>query len=134
MNKVILVLDDDPAIRELIQTLLEDTDCEGYGLSTTKHLLEAVERFKPLVIFIDILIRNPGAPTMEDRLNDGWQAAELIKGYAPHIPLVMFTASREAIREFKVTPRGSLFDAVLAKPFDVKELDAILDGICEAIS
>lgn len=132
MSKVILVIDDDPTIRELVKLLLDDTDCEAYSLSTPTHLTETVDRVRPRAALIDIVIRNPA--TGASSVADGWHAAQVIHDHAPEIPLVMFTASRQALTEFGVTERGSLFAAVLAKPFDVDQLNAVLDGICEAIS
>jgi CheY-like chemotaxis protein len=55
MNRSILIVDDDPMIRKLIATTLEDVS--GYRLQEASNGVEAVQRAvegKPEIVFLDV--------------------------------------------------------------------------------
>ncbi len=112
-HRPILVVDDDPAIRELIEQALGD---EGYAVLTAEHgaaALQIVASTTPAVILLDMRM-----PVM-----DGWTFARHYRAaYQPAAPIVVCTAARDAGE--RAAQIGA--DGTLAKPF---RLDDLLDTV-----
>ena len=109
----ILVVDDDPGIRELIELTLSD---EGYEVITAANgaaALEMVNRHPPAMILLDMRM-----PVM-----DGWEFAQSYRrNPGPHAPIVVVTAAQEAGERAAQIQA----DGVLPKPFRLTELlDAV---------
>ena len=113
MSRVV-VCEDDPMIRKLVQTALRSTTHEVHIAENGKDGLELIERFRPDVVFSDVAM-----PEM-----DGFAMADAMRarGELAHIPIVFMTASvqREQVEEcFRHGAAGHL-----AKPFTMAELRA----------
>ena len=83
-GKKILIVDDEPGIREMLSDFLRP---KGYEILTAENGLEALEKaaqFLPNLIFLDIMM-----PKM-----DGWQALVQLRELEAtrDIPVVMLTA------------------------------------------
>ncbi len=111
---LVLVVDDEPDIRELIQINLEGA---GYRVATAgsgEEALEAVGREAPDAIFLDVMM--PGV--------DGWKVLEQLKAGSEHdlskIPVFMVTG----MSEFEHRLRGGIEGALryITKPFEPTEL------------
>jgi len=106
----VLVVDDDPAIRQVIALALGD---EGYEVDVAadgRAALAAIARHHPDLILLDM--KMPGA--------DGWEFVRHYRArYERQAPIVVLTAAPD------VAERGEAVHAAayLAKPFD---LDALL--------
>src|SRR5512133_3558856 len=110
----ILAVDDDDAIRDIVQIVLED---EGYRVVLARDGAEALELLKvmqPQLILLDM--RMP-------RVN-GWEFAERY-GRLPghHVPIVVMTAGRDA--SLVASDIGARYH--LDKPFDVDDLLHLID-------
>ena len=108
-TRFVLVVDDDEAIREFVETALSD---EGYEVMTAQHgaaALGLIEQRQPAVILLDMRM-----PVM-----DGWQFAQAYREQpGPHAPIIVVTAAREASeRAAQIGAEG-----VLPKPFRLVEL------------
>jgi CheY-like chemotaxis protein len=104
----ILVVDDDPDIRELVTLILQG---EGYAVRVACHGVEAlalIEQEPPACLLLDM--RMP--------LLDGWGVAQALQGRGSRLPIVTMTAARDARRWAEEI--GA--DAYLAKPFDLDDL------------
>lgn len=108
----ILVVDDDVAVRSLMETLLEE---EGYTVRLAKNgreALEAIHQQRPALVLLDLMM-----PEM-----DGWQFLETLQeenGTAViSLPIVLLSASREVA----VTARKYNVKAFLTKPFELEKL------------
>lgn len=116
-GRPILVVDDDPAIRRMVRDALVD---DGYAVveaADGSQALEVVGHADPRLVLLDM--RMPGL--------DGWGFARLYRERAtPPAPLVVMTAARDALAWGQEV--GA--DAVLTKPFELADLDAILDRFC----
>ncbi len=110
MSKI-LIVDDDPNIRELIRLFLQD---EGFDASEATDGIDALSRletFKADLVILDIMMPNM----------DGWElCAELRKYY--DLPLLMLTVNGETSQKVKGFQLGT--DDYLVKPFDPLELVA----------
>jgi CheY-like chemotaxis protein len=105
-----LVVDDDPAIREVVSEALED---EGYEVVTAgdgAEALAAAQQHQPEVILLDM--RMP--------VVDGWEFARRYQQTpGPHASIVVMTAAQDAPKWCRQV-NG---DGCLPKPF---EIDALL--------
>lgn len=110
----ILVADDEPVNRALIQRRLER---EGYHVLTARNGSEAVEQARaslPDLVILDVMM-----PEM-----DGMDACRLLKeSEATHdIPVIFLSARDET--EMKVSGLGLGADDYISKPFEAEELIA----------
>jgi two-component system chemotaxis response regulator CheY len=109
----ILVVDDDESIRQFIEMALAD---RGYEVITAEHGRAALERIAtapPDLILLDMRM-----PVM-----DGWVFAEAYrKSPAPHAPVVVLTAARDA----EQSALQIVADAYLPKPFDLRSLHELV--------
>lgn len=105
----VLVVDDDPTIRQFIQMALEG---DGYEVTTAEHGREALDSVRtapPGVILLDLRM-----PVM-----DGWAFTRAYhETPPPHAPIVVLTAARDAAESAGQVAA----QAFLAKPFKLREL------------
>jgi two-component system, OmpR family, response regulator MtrA len=111
----ILVVDDDPAIRQLLTDVLE---MEGYEVTLAVDGIAAVRAVKgasPDFVVLDVMM--PGL--------DGFEVLSTIRAQGGEpVPVLMLTAAAEADADARAWANG--VDFYLAKPFSP---DAILDLI-----
>ncbi|HET6380841.1 MAG TPA: response regulator [candidate division Zixibacteria bacterium] len=108
MNHPILVVDDDPAIRDAVRDVLE---MEGLPVETAADGSEALVKITaraPRLVLLDM--RMPGL--------DGWGFARELRAAGIELPVVVMTAAADARRWAEEI--GAV--AVMAKPFGVGEL------------
>jgi two-component system, NtrC family, response regulator AtoC len=116
-NPRILVVDDEPGVRESVRVALRD----GFVVTTVESGDEALRRIEiehPSAVLLDILM--PGV--------DGITTLERIKGLAPDLPVVMLTATRTLKTAVTAMKLGA-YDYI-QKPFEVDELRAVLGNAC----
>jgi two-component system, OmpR family, response regulator len=107
----ILIVDDDPHIRELVRVFLQN---EGFDIAEAADGLEALAKLEALKA--DLVILDVMMPNM-----DGWELChELRTSY--DIPLLMLTAKGETAQKIKGFQLGT--DDYLVKPFEPLELVA----------
>ena len=113
-KKKILVADDDSGIVDAMEILLED---EGYEVIVTMdgELIHKMYEQKPDLVFLDIWMSGINGSTVCQRLKSSDETK--------NIPIVMFSANRDT--EQIAMECGA--DGFLAKPFDIKELLAIVN-------
>ncbi|MFJ8045000.1 response regulator transcription factor [Kitasatospora sp. NPDC096147] len=106
----ILVVDDEPALRDALENSLA---FEGYEVTTATdgfEALDAVERDRPDLVLLDIMM-----PRM-----DGLTAVRRMRSRGDAVPVLMLTA-RDAVGD-RVTGLDVGADDYLAKPFELDEL------------
>ena len=115
-NLKILLVDDDPNIRRLVELYLKK---EGFEVVTATRGDEAVSAYKsanPNLILLDIML--PGM--------DGWQVCREIRKES-NVPIIMLTAKDETFDKVLGLELGA--DDYVAKPFDMKELVARIKAV-----
>ncbi|UGQ13715.1 response regulator transcription factor [Yinghuangia sp. ASG 101] len=108
----VLVVDDEPAVREALESSLR---YEGHTVLLAADglaALEAVEREEPDLVILDVLM-----PRM-----DGLTAARRLRSRGSTVPILMLTA-RDAVGD-RVTGLDAGADDYLVKPFELDELFA----------
>jgi CheY-like chemotaxis protein len=103
----VLVVDDDASIRELLSTALEDDGYEVVPAINGLDALSVVDRWKPDVIVLDLMM-----PVM-----DGWTFAKRLRE-TEAIPIVVLSAANDLARQGKAVGAAE----VVGKPFDLDQL------------
>ena len=114
----VLVVDDDPGIRELIEELLTD---EGYAVVAAANGAEAVQmvdKADPWLVLLDMRM-----PVL-----DGWGFVRELQSRPQLPPIIVLSAARSA------EAWAAEVDAVgwLAKPFDLSDLLQLVEERAEA--
>lgn len=117
MSKRVLIFDDDVDILSICTYILEE---QGWEVQTSSHcnnILETVRGFMPKVILMDNWIPDTG----------GVVATQTIKKEADlkHIPVIYFSANND----IQSLARQAGADTYLEKPFDLNELEAVIDKV-----
>ncbi|MEK4403303.1 response regulator transcription factor [Sporosarcina sp. resist] len=107
----VLIVDDDPHMRELVGLFLRPDGLEIVEACDGVEALVALESFKADLVILDIMMPNM----------DGWELCrEIRKQY--DIPLLMLTAKGDTTQKVKGFELGT--DDYLVKPFEPAELVA----------
>jgi CheY-like chemotaxis protein len=120
MSPSVLVVDDDPFIRKLIATTLEDVaEFDLHEAQDGLEALEVAERERPALIFLDVDM--PGL--------DGIEACRRLREAEPARPptIVMLTAAHGDSVERESEDAGA--DLFLTKPFSPLELLRLVDRL-----
>ena len=116
MKTKILLVDDDPNIRQLVNLYLEK---EGFEVEIVDRGDTAVVKFKtfaPNLILLDLML--PGM--------DGWQVCREVRKTS-NVPIIMLTAKDETFDKVLGLELGA--DDYMVKPFDTKELVARIKAV-----
>ena len=116
----VLIVDDDPVIRRLIATTLEDV--AGYRLleaADGEEAVEVAERERPAVVFLDV-----DMPRL-----DGIEACRRLRAApaASQTTIVMLTAAAQDGTQRLAREAGA--DLFLTKPFSPLELLSLVDRL-----
>ena len=109
----ILVIDDDPAIAELLEMTLESV---GHCVDVANSGQEGVRMAG--VTDYDVVFSDLGMPDLS-----GWEVAEQIFRDKPEQPLVLVTGWGATLEESELERRG--IAEVVHKPFDINDLLAV---------
>ncbi len=107
----ILIVDDDPHLRELARVFLQQHGFDVYEAAGGVEALSALERVKVELVILDIMM-----PKM-----DGWELCRQIREWYD-FPILMLTAKGETSQKLKGFQVGT--DDYLVKPFEPLELVA----------
>jgi adenylate cyclase len=111
-RQTILVIEDDPAIADILQILLEDSGCEILRAHSGREALDLARETRPALITLDLML-----PDM-----DGREILRQLEGDADlaAIPVIVVSA-----RPYDPGPERNVVGALL-KPFDATELDKLV--------
>ena len=113
---LILLVDDEPSIRETVSFILE---MEGYRVATAENgdeALEQIRRLQPAVVLLDAMMPR----------RDGFDVCRTVKS-DPNLSatkIVMLTALGQKTDQERAMAAGA--DFYVTKPFDEEELLALL--------
>ena len=115
----ILIVDDEPALREILAAILAD---EGYAVQTAadgRSALDLIGAAPP-----DLVITDISMPRL-----DGWGLLAQVRQDDPTLPVLLISALRPTLMG-RTLPTSN-HTAFLAKPFD---LDVLLERITRLIA
>jgi DNA-binding response OmpR family regulator len=111
----VLIADDEPHIRLLLEQTLEDLEDEGLEIFTAENGVEALESIKenkPDMVFLDVMM-----PKM-----NGFEVCSEVKNNLkiPDIYIVLLTAKGQEIDKLKGMESGA--DMYMTKPFNPDDI------------
>ena len=112
----VLIIEDDPNIRELLQMYLEK---DGYAVTLAADGGQGLDKFrsiKPDLVLLDLMM-----PVM-----DGWAVCKAIRAEG-NTPVIMLTAKGETDDKVQGLKAGA--DDYVTKPFEMKELLARIEAV-----
>lgn len=113
----ILVVDDDPSLRQVLERVLS---FEGYDVETVPTGFDALERIQTPArgaATIDLIVLDLGLPDI-----DGLDVARRLRAHGTTVPILVLTARGEVGDRVAGLDAGA--DDYLPKPFDLTELIA----------
>ena len=119
MNSIVLVVEDEPAIQELVAVNLEHAGHEVWRASSAEEADTMVRDALPDVILLDWMLPGTSGLAYARRL----RGAERTRG----IPIIMLTARAEERDKIEGLESGA--DDYLTKPFSPKELLARIKAV-----
>lgn len=115
--KKILIVDDDPELRQLLSTYLGRHGYDALLLPDTRQIEVFLERFQPRLLVLDLML--PG--------ESGLAACKRLRTNGETVPVIMLTA-RHAAND-RVLGLKSGADDYVGKPFDPRELVARIEAV-----
>jgi CheY-like chemotaxis protein len=114
MESCVVVVDDEPEVRELLRDLLEDDGMEVVPVEQPAGLEEVRKRREPDLVLMDLMLPGMSGIELTRRLrNQGMSGT----------PMVAMSASRSMLRAAEAS---HLFQDTIGKPF---ELDSVLECV-----
>jgi len=114
--KKILVVDDEPSLRDLMELVLKREKYEVAAAADGKSALSLVREFKPDLILLDIMLPDMSGHEVCKQLSAGRR-----------IPTIMLTARHETIDKVLGLELGA--DDYVTKPFEIMELLARIKAL-----
>ena len=113
----ILVVDDDPRLRELLVRYLSEQGFQVQALPDARELDKKLQRDPPHLIVLDLML--PG--------EDGLAVCRRLRGAGEAVPIIMLTAKGEDVDRIVGLEVGA--DDYLGKPFNPRELLARVHAV-----
>lgn len=113
----ILVVDDDPDLRQLLKTYLTKHNYDVLLLPDSTQLDKTVARFAPQLIVLDWMMPH----------EDGISACQRLRAKQDQTPIIMLTARDETADKIIGLQVGA--DDYVCKPFDPRELLARIEAV-----
>lgn len=114
----VLVVEDDPSIRDLVVTVLEEEGFDVSAAANGEDALNQLQDVQPDAIVLDLMM-----PIM-----DGWTFVEECRHqpWCGHVPIIVTSAAHDLPRTIeRLKPLG--VRACLPKPYDLDELLVYID-------
>jgi two-component system, OmpR family, phosphate regulon response regulator OmpR len=110
MNPQVLIVDDDPVVRDLLCQFLQSNGLDVSVLHDGTHLRRRLERERPSVVVLDIMMPK----------TDGLRALTALRAAGDDIP-VIFASARGTVSD-RIVGLALGADDYITKPFDPREL------------
>ena len=116
VKPLILVVEDDPAVRNLIVAALEAHGLRHMAVETAHAAIAAASSQAPSIVLLDL-----GLPDM-----DGVKVVESVRTWSG-MPIIVVSARSEDADKIRALDAGA--DDYLTKPFDTRELLACINAL-----
>src|SRR6202165_1572603 len=113
----ILVIDDDPRLRDLLVRYLTEQGFQAQALPDARELDKKLQRDPPHLVVLDLML--PG--------EDGLSICRRLRGGKNTVPIIMLTAKGEDVDRIVGLEMGA--DDYLPKPFNPRELVARIHAV-----
>ena len=115
MAPKILIVDDEPHIRMLLEQTLEELEDEGVELLTAvngEDALETIESEKPNLVFLDVMMPKKNGFDVCNQVKNVWKMSEVY--------IIMLTAKGQELERVRAKEMGA--NLYMTKPFDPDEV------------
>jgi len=119
VRRRVLIVDDNEDSAELMSTVLKELGHETRVALDGPHGLEIAHEFKPDIAFLDV-----GLPGM-----NGYELAQRLRQIPACAKIPIIAISGYARESDRLDAMKAGFSAHFAKPFDVRHLEQLLDGV-----
>jgi two-component system response regulator FixJ len=119
-NPIVLIVDDDPAVRDSLSALLQAAGLQARTFETGRDLLKACGSVGRGCILLDVCLPD----------QDGFQVFHALKDAAVRLPVIFITAHETQAEKARTAIKGAF--AVLEKPIREDILMATIAGAMEA--
>jgi CheY-like chemotaxis protein len=113
----LLVVDDEPSVRELLRELLE---AEGHVVELASNAFEALSMFRASKF--DLIFTDIGMPGMS-----GWELARAVRSMDSEIPLAVITGWGDEVGSERQKEAG--VDCVVTKPFSAERIAELVEEL-----
>ncbi len=113
----VLVVDDDPALRQLLADYLNRHNYDTLLAPDSRDLEQRIERYSPDLIVLDRMLPH----------GDGAEACRRLRQQGEDIPVILLTGKDETVDRIIGLEAGA--DDYLGKPFDPRELLARIEAV-----
>ncbi|MBM4319597.1 MAG: sigma-54-dependent Fis family transcriptional regulator [Deltaproteobacteria bacterium] len=120
----VLVVDDEPAFRRMLETTISGHGCRARGAASGEEALELVQQERPELVFLDLRMSRTGL--------DGLETLRQLRQRCADLPVVMVTAHGDVQVAVAAMKAGAL--DFLEKPLDLREVRRILEQLLSARS
>jgi len=111
----ILVIDDDEAILEALQIIIEGLGYRSTVYKSPDRIREKIDKIKPDIIFFDILLSGVNGVGIIKRLKSEKEYKKT--------PIILLSANNKIAKFLE----ASGADDYLAKPFSIKEFEGVVE-------
>lgn len=118
MSQHVLIVDDDPGIRDVVTAVLEDAGLMADTAANGREALDRIAAHRPVVVLLDLQM-----PIMS-----GWEVLARLREAGVTVPVVFMTAGYRARTEAE--RHGA--DGYVAKPFELTDLLAVVERFAPA--
>jgi two-component system response regulator AtoC len=116
----VLVIDDDPGIRDYLKTLATRLGYDVHTAADGEEAMAGLDRIRPDLVTLDAVL--PGM--------DGLETLRLVKQRMPEVPVIMLSGHGQARTIVEAMRLGAT--DFLRKPFEVEELELSLEKALES--
>lgn len=118
----VLIVDDSPTVVTVLRKLMQQNDYRTFEAYSAEEALELVQRERPELIFLDIVL--PGM--------DGFSALRALRRdpITKDVPIIMISGNAQATEQFYVQRIGA--DDFMKKPFSRAEVFARIERLVDA--
>ena len=115
----ILILDDSNYLLLTLKSLIHHYNFDVRTAINTKEFVIEIDKFQPEVLLVDVKLKNA----------DGREVCKYLREHTEYnnLGVILISGSRHLLENFH--ENGA--DAVLEKPFDLKELIAKIESVAE---
>ena len=119
--KTVLVVDDEPTIRTLVNAILEDSDIRTVEAADGPQALDMARRYRPDLVLLDVVM-----PRM-----DGFAVCQRMKAEqsTAAVPVLLLTALVQESDHQRARSVGA--DGIVQKPFSPAALRATVESMLE---
>jgi two-component system nitrogen regulation response regulator NtrX len=117
----ILIVDDEPDIRDLVAGVLSDEGYECRTAGDSQAALDAIDQRRPSLVLLDVWLH--GSPM------DGLEVLDAIKAREPEMPVIIFSGHGNIDTAVSAISRGAM--DFIEKPFEAERLLLLVERATE---